>query len=66
MSRYGAAEAFADAVRRGPYVLAGLPEAACIRAADHIARGFSAAFATVAVFAFLNAALAWTLPLRRL
>ena len=66
LSRYGASEAFADAVRHGPSVLAGVTEAERIRAADHIAGGFSAAFATVAVFAFLNAALAWTLPLRRL
>jgi hypothetical protein len=57
---------FADMVRHGPAVLAVLPDAARQAVADRIDDGFSAAFLAVAVFAVLNALLAWTTPLRRL
>ena len=64
--RGGAADAFSEAVRQGPDALAGLPGAAHAAATAQIAEGFSAAFLTIAVFAAVNAVLAWTLPLRRL
>ncbi|MGI4955770.1 MAG: MFS transporter [Janthinobacterium lividum] len=62
----GTAAMFADMVRQGPAVLAALPDAARQAAAARIDDGFSAAFLAVAVFAALNALLAWTTPLRRL
>jgi len=62
----GTAGVFADMVRHGPAVLAVLPDAARQAVAARIDDGFSAAFLAVAVFAVLNALLAWTTPLRRL
>jgi hypothetical protein len=64
--RDGIADAFADAVRHGPAVLASLPEAQRAVAEADIANSFSAAFLAIAAFAVVNAVLAWTLPLRRL
>ncbi len=60
------AGAFADAVQHGPAVLAALPGAAQGVAAARIAGGFTSAFLVLAAFAAANAALAWTLPFRRL
>ena len=60
------ADLFAEAVRHGPAVLANLPEASRTSAMTHIQGGFSAAFSTIALFAMMNAVLAWSLPVRRL
>ncbi len=67
LGRYAAsAEVFADAVRHGSAVLTALPEASRVLTLSHIQSCFSAAFLTIAIFAMVNAALAWTLPVRRL
>ncbi len=60
------ADVFADAVRHGPAALASLPEASRASTVTHIQGGFSAAFSIIALFAIVNALLAWTLPVRRL
>ncbi|TNC13023.1 MFS transporter, partial [Methylobacterium terricola] len=60
------ADVFADAVRHGSAALVSLPEASRASAVTHIQGGFSAAFSTIALFAVVNAVLAWTLPVRRL
>lgn len=62
----GSAAVFADMIRHGPTVLSALPDTLRVATAGRINDGFSAAFLAVAVFAVLNAILAWTLPLRRL
>jgi EmrB/QacA subfamily drug resistance transporter len=66
LGQYGGADAFADAVRHGPAVLADLPEAQRTATVARFADGFTATFMTIAIFAMVNSVLAWTLPLRRL
>lgn len=60
------ATAFAEAVQHGPAALQALPDAMRAPAITRINGGFTAAFLAIAVFAALNAAWAWTLPLRRM
>jgi hypothetical protein len=48
---HGVADAFADAVRLGPTVLADLPEAQRTAAVARIADGLTATFLTIAIFA---------------
>ena len=63
---HGPAAAFADAVHHGPAVFGALPGGVRAAVAARIEDGFTSAFLVVATFAAMNAALAWTLPLRRL
>ncbi|MDR5760574.1 MFS transporter [Caballeronia sp. LZ035] len=62
----GTSAAFAAAVQHGPTILRSLPDTARAITTAHIASGFTTAFLVLAAFAALNAAIAWTLPLRRL
>ena len=57
---------FAEIVQRGPTVLAGLDAVQRAAAAAEIGAAFRAAFLTIGAFAGVAAALAWTLPVRRI
>lgn len=57
---------FSTMVREGPGAIAGLPPARRAQVLLDIAGAFRAAFVTIAVFAILGTALAWSIPSRRL
>jgi hypothetical protein len=60
------ARLFAAMVQQGPEVIALLPPARQFQVHAEIAKAFRAAFLTIAGFAALGAAIAWSIPTRRL
>ena len=60
------ARLFGGIVERGPEALAGLPAARIAEVQAQIGSAFRAAFLTIALFAACGAALAWSIPVRRL
>ncbi len=60
------ARLFGSIVERGPEALAGLPAARIAEVQAQIASAFRAAFMTISVFAACGAALAWSIPVRRI
>jgi MFS family permease len=60
------ARLFGSIVERGPEALAGLPAARIAQVQAQIESAFRAAFLTIALFAGCGAALAWSIPVRRI
>jgi EmrB/QacA subfamily drug resistance transporter len=60
------ARLFGSIVERGPEALAGLPAARIAEVQGQIASAFRAAFLTIALFAACGAAMAWSIPVRRI
>jgi hypothetical protein len=60
------AQLFHELMQRGPDMLTTLPQAVRLHLQDAVRSAFVAAFLTIACFAAMGTALAWSIPMRRL